>query len=79
MFRIQVFHCIHHDGEGGNTLLVDGFNCAEKLRASNPAAYDTLTSTIVPHEYIEGKSYHLYCQAPVLKVDPLTSRLVQFR
>nr|KAG5696473.1 hypothetical protein BaRGS_016512 [Batillaria attramentaria] len=62
---IQVFHCLHHDGEGGETLLVDGFNVAEKLRKSNPSYFDTLVRTEVPHECIEKSNYHLYCLGTV--------------
>ena len=79
MFRIQVFHCLHHDGEGGKTLLVDGFNAAEKLRGSNPSYFDTLVTMTVPHEYIEGSHYHLYSLGTVLSTDLMTGALTQIR
>ncbi len=41
-------HCIkQHEGEGGETLLVDGFQAAETLRASNPAAHHILSNTML--------------------------------
>ena len=77
--RIQVFHCLHHDGVGGKTLLVDGFNAAEKLRQSNPSYFDTLVRTTIPHEYIEGSRYHLYSLGTVLSTDLMTGALTQIR
>ncbi|KAL9061567.1 MAG: hypothetical protein Q9162_000099, partial [Coniocarpon cinnabarinum] len=40
---LQTFHLLSHtDGEGGSSLLVDGFKAAETLRQESPEAYDTL-------------------------------------
>ncbi|CAL1573797.1 unnamed protein product [Knipowitschia caucasica] len=55
---IQVFHCLKHDGTGGRTLLVDGFNAAEKLRQRSPDSFDLLTQVPIKHEYIENTGDH---------------------
>ncbi|KAJ8310776.1 hypothetical protein KUTeg_012641 [Tegillarca granosa] len=46
-----VFHVVEHDGEGGETLLVDGFYAAEQLRQKDSKAYEFLTKKVVAHEY----------------------------
>lgn len=76
---IQVFHCLQHDGEGGNTLLVDGFNAAERLRKNHPTYFEKLVHTVVPHEYIEGTTSHLYSLGTVLSVDPVSGQLINIR
>ncbi|KAI4187253.1 MAG: hypothetical protein L6R41_002927 [Letrouitia leprolyta] len=40
---LQTFHLLSHtDGDGGSSLLVDGFRAAEILRRESPAEYETL-------------------------------------
>ncbi|KAL8934673.1 MAG: hypothetical protein Q9216_005784 [Gyalolechia sp. 2 TL-2023] len=40
---LQTFHLLSHtDGDGGASLLVDGFQAAEILRRESPAEYETL-------------------------------------
>lgn len=42
---LQMFHMLSHtDGEGGASLLVDGFKCAQQLRRENPRAFRALAS-----------------------------------
>ena len=40
---LQTFHLLSHTGgDGGSSLLVDGFKVAETLRAESPEAYESL-------------------------------------
>lgn len=42
---LQMFHLLSHtDGSGGASLLVDGFNAANRLRQESPESWDTLAS-----------------------------------
>jgi trimethyllysine dioxygenase len=42
---LQMFHLLSHtDGEGGASLLVDGFNAAYRLRQESPEAWNILAS-----------------------------------
>ncbi|KAL6734436.1 hypothetical protein Aduo_004977 [Ancylostoma duodenale] len=50
---IQVFHCLHPAVEGGDTVLVDGFNCVRQLRKQNPEAFDILSKQKIEHHYVE--------------------------
>ena len=41
-------HCIkQHEGEGGETMLADGFKAAKILRETDPTSYDILCRTIL--------------------------------
>jgi hypothetical protein len=39
VIRLQVFHCLHHNSEGGETLLVDGFRAAYDLKQTHPESF----------------------------------------
>ncbi|KAK6195214.1 hypothetical protein SNE40_000687 [Patella caerulea] len=77
---IQVFHCMEHDGEGGETLLVDGFQAAHKLRQDHEEDFNYLTHAIVPHEFVDKKSKdHYYSLGHVLSVAPTSRDLTHIR
>jgi trimethyllysine dioxygenase len=64
----QMFHCLHFDGTGGESTLVDGFKVAEDIRRSDPAAFEVLSSVKVPAQYL-GDGVHLRAQHPIIQVD----------
>ncbi|VDM32122.1 unnamed protein product [Toxocara canis] len=73
---IKVFHCLRPANKGGDTILVDGFAVADKLRRQNPGYYELLASTPVEHHYIEGgdcpsnaKIYSRSVDQPVIVLD----------
>ncbi|KAK2143774.1 hypothetical protein LSH36_814g02011 [Paralvinella palmiformis] len=79
---IQVFHCIEHDGHGGETLLVDGFNAAQRLLRDDPEGFRMLCRHPIHHEYREkqaGQTYQLRSLAPVLATNPASGELVSIR
>lgn len=41
---LQLFHLLYHDGEGGNTTLVDSFKCAEDMKKEYPDNYKFLSN-----------------------------------
>lgn len=45
---LQIFHLLSHEGEGGHTLLVDGFYVADRLQRQDAEAYDILARLGVP-------------------------------
>ncbi|RCN31583.1 hypothetical protein ANCCAN_22627 [Ancylostoma caninum] len=49
----RVFHCLHPAVEGGDTLLVDGFNCVRQLKEQNPEAFEILSKRKIEHHYVE--------------------------
>ena len=77
---IQVFHCTYHDGEGGETLLVDGFNAADGLRKDGEQkAFDILCKYRIHHENKDRDVHHVRSLDPVLKVSPLSGDLEMIR
>lgn len=50
---IQLFVCAERTGTGGESVLVDGFAAAETLRASDPEAFELLSTVAVPAHYRE--------------------------
>ena len=60
---LQVFHCLEADRQGGgHTLLVDGFQVAQKLQQHDPAAFRLLSKVPVPFQHRDRHnhmvSYH---------------------
>lgn len=81
-YRIQVFHCLKHEGTGGRTLLVDGFYAAEKLQERSPENFELLTRVPIRHEYIEVSETHknhISSVGSVLSVYPWNRELYQIR
>jgi trimethyllysine dioxygenase len=71
---LQLLHCLHFAGSGGESVLVDGFRIADELRAADPETYETLSSVEVTGHYI-GDGAHLMASRPVFRHDK--GRLVQ--
>ena len=69
---------MHHDGEGGQTLLVDGFRAAELLRRNNPVGFNLLKSTRVHHRYVEPGHYTRSLDS-ILTTHPITDELLNIR
>ena len=67
---LQMFCCIEREGEGGESILVDGFAIAEQLRKTDPLAFETLTSVVVRSHYVEP-GIHLMAERPVIRLDQL--------
>jgi len=72
---VMLFACQEKTGEGGESVLVDGFAAARDMASSAPALADTLTRFAVAGRYIEP-GVSLLAERPPLRLDP-TDRLVQ--
>uniref|UniRef100_A0A8R1HXJ8 Trimethyllysine dioxygenase, mitochondrial n=1 Tax=Caenorhabditis japonica TaxID=281687 RepID=A0A8R1HXJ8_CAEJA len=71
---IQVFHCLQPAKSGGDTVLVDSFHCAEKLKNEHPADFETLVNTKISHHYLEGSPpgssiCSVSLEKPVIEID----------
>lgn len=79
---LQAFHLLSHtEGEGGASLLVDGFKVADELHRTDKEAYHIL-STVNVHAHAsgnEGISIQPYRGFPVLEHDPATGDLLRVR
>lgn len=65
---LQMFNCIDFDGKGGESVQVDGFAIAERLRARELEAYQTLTEIVVPGQYLEP-GVHLWAERPPFRLN----------
>ena len=72
---VQLLHCLHFEGTGGESTLVDAFSVAARLRAEHPQHYDVLSAVEVPGQYV-GDGSHLVAARPVLRHDA-SGELVQ--
>lgn len=73
---LQIFHLLSHEGSGGESLLVDGFDAA---RALTKASYDTLARLAVPAHASGSRGQMLRpAEGPVLRHDSM-GRLIQVR
>jgi trimethyllysine dioxygenase len=62
---IQIFHCLEPATQGGDTTLVDGLACAERLRAEDPRAFEILSTTPIPCSYT-GDRQLLVMRSPII-------------
>lgn len=65
---LQLFNCQQFDGKGGESVQVDGYAAAGRLRVRDPEAYRTLTRILVPGHYLES-GHHVRAARPVLRLD----------
>ncbi|XP_050076179.1 uncharacterized protein LOC126563576 [Anopheles maculipalpis] len=73
---LQVLHCIQFNGTGGETLLVDGFQAVNRLRETDPDAYERLCEYPLEAEYMEEEKHHRFI-APVIRKHPLVPGAVE--
>ncbi|KAF2761155.1 Trimethyllysine dioxygenase [Pseudovirgaria hyperparasitica] len=79
---LQMFHLLSHtEGEGGASLLVDGFSAAKELKETDPEAYKILSEVPVQFHASgnEGISIQPYQAFPVFLLDPVDKELIQVR
>lgn len=76
---LQVLHCINRTSvDGGENILVDGFHVLKKLREKNAEAFEYLSKTSIPSEYVEDNYHFKHC-APTIILDSVTGEPVQMR
>ncbi|MDF2763810.1 MAG: gamma-butyrobetaine,2-oxoglutarate dioxygenase, partial [Rhodospirillales bacterium] len=52
----QLLHCLVADAPGGDTLLVDGFAAAERMRAKDPDGFELLARVPRPFRFADAAS-----------------------
>ena len=65
---LQLLHCLVSELDGGDTVLADGFEAAERLRASSPEAFETLVRVPIGYAYRDDGA-ELNAVVPVLSLD----------
>jgi gamma-butyrobetaine dioxygenase len=66
---LQLLHCLRDAAEGGDTLLVDGFAAAARLRGEAPGSFAVLSRTPWPFRYAD-ECAELRTAAPLIGLDP---------
>jgi gamma-butyrobetaine dioxygenase len=67
--QLQLLHCLEAAGEGGESIVVDGFAVAERLRREQPETFDLLARTKVSFRYVEPGAVDLRHAAPLIELD----------
>jgi gamma-butyrobetaine dioxygenase len=67
--QLQLLHCLEAAAEGGESIAVDGFFAAERLRREQPDDFALLTRHAVPFRYVEKGKVDLRCTAPLIELD----------
>jgi [2-(trimethylamino)ethyl]phosphonate dioxygenase len=67
--QLQLLHCLEAAGAGGESVVVDGFAVAERLRREAPGDFDILARTKVPFRYVEPGAVELRHEAPLIELD----------
>jgi trimethyllysine dioxygenase len=65
---VQLLHCLYFEGTGGESTIADSFRVAAELKKENPRHYETLSTVLVPGQYI-GDGSHLMAARPLLRHD----------
>lgn len=67
---LQLLHCLEAGAEGGESLAVDGFAVAERLRAEAPEDFALLARHWVPFRYVDREAgVDIATRAPLLELD----------
>ena len=66
---IQLLHCLQASPGGGDNLFIDGFAAAAMVRADDPPAFATLTSTPLTFKYEDANAL-LRASAPIITINP---------
>lgn len=65
----QLLHCLLAEAPGGDTLLVDGFAAAERMREEDPEGFDLLARIPRPFRFADATT-DLRAHFPVIGLDP---------
>ncbi len=76
---ILVLYCIHPASDGGDSILVDGFNAAYQLRERDPACFELLARCPQPnHRVVPGEGRDYRTRSRILTLDE-NGDLIGFR
>jgi gamma-butyrobetaine dioxygenase len=67
---LQILYCLENSVEGGESLVVDGFRVARRLRDEDAQAFDLLTRYCARFDYAGSSNVHLAARRPLLELAP---------
>jgi len=67
---LQILACLGNSVEGGESILVDGFKAAERLRAESPQGFNLLAGHCARFDYSGTKGVRLRSKRPMIELGP---------
>ncbi|MGR3759402.1 2-trimethylaminoethylphosphonate dioxygenase [Roseobacteraceae bacterium NS-SX3] len=67
---LQILYCLENSAEGGDSIVVDGFRAAERLRAEDPDGFALLAGYPARFEYKGADGVHLRSRRPMIELSP---------
>ncbi|WP_171184305.1 TauD/TfdA family dioxygenase [Ruegeria sp. HKCCC2117] len=67
---LQILYCLENSAEGGDSIVVDGFRAAEKLRVQNPEGFALLAGYPARFEYKGSDGVWLQSRRPMIELSP---------
>ena len=67
---LQILYCLENSVVGGDSIVVDGFACALRLRDEAPRAFELLTNYCARFEYQGQDGVHLSARRPMIELAP---------
>ncbi|MEM9127919.1 MAG: TauD/TfdA family dioxygenase, partial [Pseudomonadota bacterium] len=67
---LQILYCLENSAAGGDSIVVDGFRAAEKLRDRNPEGFDLLAGHPARFEYKGSDGVCLRARRPMIELSP---------
>ncbi|NQV98963.1 MAG: gamma-butyrobetaine dioxygenase [Rhodospirillales bacterium] len=65
---LQLLCCLENAVDGGDSVVVDGFNAARRLRSEDPGAFDLLARYPASFEYTGARGVHLRADKPMIEL-----------
>ena len=67
---LQILACLENSVEGGDSIVVDGFKAATRLKAENPKSFELLTRYCARFEYAGSSGVRLRARKPFIELAP---------
>ncbi|TMV04833.1 gamma-butyrobetaine dioxygenase [Ruegeria sediminis] len=67
---LQILYCLENSAEGGDSIVVDGFRAAERLRDDNPEGFALLAGYPARFEYKGSDGVCLRSRRPMIELSP---------
>ncbi len=67
---LQILYCLENSAEGGDSIVVDGFRAAQRLRNDNPDGFALLTGYPARFEYKGSDGVCLRSRRPMIELSP---------
>ncbi|HSF96073.1 MAG TPA: TauD/TfdA family dioxygenase, partial [Thermohalobaculum sp.] len=67
---LQILYCLENSAEGGESMVVDGFRAAERLRGEDPHGFALLSGHCARFEYAGSAGVRLSARRPMIELAP---------